>query len=208
MKKTAILLVLMIGMSFAVTAEDFPCISKPSERNECWVKFRDPRDSQVYLAIKQCRVRLLYDKSEQVKDSCSIRVVENSRFKSTDANCDKSKGRYYHGCTYPNDGSEYKIEVETSACPDLGVERGGCNGEWLVSPTYFVKNKEYAELREKIFSGKDVTIQGNVMVMENSLNTAAPCGAYISREDTSSRWGIFYPLMKKIYWRCSYRMSE
>lgn len=44
-----------MGIFFAVSAKDFPCISKLDEQGKCWMLVKDPRDGQEYLSIKACK---------------------------------------------------------------------------------------------------------------------------------------------------------
>ena len=67
-----------MGISFAVSAKDFPCISKPDEQGKCWTLVKDPRDGQEYLSIKAC-------KPISEGGACHIHYVENSRYKSPNA---------------------------------------------------------------------------------------------------------------------------
>ena len=197
MKKIAMLLVLIAGMSFAVTAGDFPCISGTAEHDECCVKFKDPRDGQVYLARKQCR-----DNGE-----CYILLAENSRYKSPNAICDQSKEHYYYGCEYPED------EAPKEACPDLeNMEKKGCSFvEDAFGPIHFVGNKNFAKLRNDVLSGKNFPMGDVVVVKDDSSHTATPCStAHGWRRDLKTgRWGVGGCGISRVnYWRCYYKMSE
>lgn len=201
MKKLITLLSILVGMSFAISAKDFPCISKPTENNECWVKFTDPRDKQEYLAIKHCGV---YNTPPST-DTCIVRLVENSRYKSPNAQCDAQEGLYY-GCVYPtyNEAMQY-------ACFDLGVERG-CSREAGYTPVYEVKNGEYANLRKSAFTGKNDLPQGVVLIKENEISTASPCTLdfWFKFKKEDKNWKIMSSpsVFENIYWRCEYWMSE
>lgn len=204
MKKLITLLSILVGMSFAISAKDFPCISKPTENNECWVKFKDPRDKQEYLAIKRCRT---CDSDSPVCNpiyACTISLVENSRFKSENAKCGK-KDEFFHGCVYATDR-----EAEKFACPKiggLGIAKG-CRTEDGYHMTYEINNDEYAKLRKDVLSGKDIAPYGVVMVMEDGRHTASPCtNDYWYKYD--GKWGIGgHSRFENVYWRCEYWMSE
>ncbi len=88
MKKQILSILFVVGISFAVSAKDFPCISKPDENGKCWALVKDPRDGQKYLSIKAC-------KPLSEGGACHIHYVENSRYKSPNAECGKGKDFYY-----------------------------------------------------------------------------------------------------------------
>lgn len=131
-----------VGISFAVSAKDFPCISKPDEQGKCWTLVKDPRDGQECLAVKICGI---YNPNSP-RDSCTVSSVENSRYKSPNAECGKGKD-FYYGCLYP-------AKEEKLAYPDFGVETS-CKLYFEWRPTYEVTSREYAKIRKKILNKKN-----------------------------------------------------
>ena len=72
--------------------------------------------------------------------------MENSRYKSPNAECGKGKD-FYYGCLYP-------AKEEKLAYPDFGVETS-CKLYFEWRPTYEVTSREYAKIRKKILNKKN-----------------------------------------------------
>lgn len=135
-----------MGISFAVSAKDFPCISKPDEQGKCWTLVKDPRDGQEYLAVKFCGA---YN-PDSPRDTCTVSSVENSRYKSPSAECGRGRD-FYYVCLYPR-------KEDALACPDLG-DGQMCSHYWGVTPTYTVTSEEYAKLRKDVLNKKNREIK-------------------------------------------------
>lgn len=133
-----------MGISFAVSAKDFPCISKPDEQGKCWTLVKDPRDGQEYLSIKAC-------KPISEGGACHIHYVENSRYKSPSAECGRGRN-FYYGCLYPR-------KEEALTCPDLDSARmcsrywGDFTGEEYVKLRKDFLNKKNREVKEERDTG-------------------------------------------------------
>ena len=136
-----------MGIFFAVSAKDFPCISKPDEQGKCWTLVKDPRDGQEYLAVKICGI---YNPNSP-RDSCTVSSVKNSRYKSPNAECGKGKD-FYYGCLYPR-------KEEALTCLDLDSARmcsrywGDFTGEEYVKLRKDVLNKKNREVKEERDTG-------------------------------------------------------
>jgi hypothetical protein len=170
------LILLFPGLSFAVTAEDFPCLFEPDEAGRCWIRIKDPRDGQIYLAAKQCWV----PDSRPIHDSCVIYYVENSRFKAPEAKCNKGKD-FYYGCLYPSD------KAEKIACPNFGVETK--ISTFLEFSAYLVTSEEYAKIRKDVLVKKKNREIRHMFFYRDGDKVALASGIY-AWVSPSGKWGI------------------
>ena len=184
MKKQILSILLSLGISFAVSAKDFPCISKPDEDGKCWALVKDPRDGQKYLSIKAC-------KPLSEGGACHIHYVENSRYKSPNAECGKGKD-FYYGCLYTR-------QEEKFACPDFGVKTD-C---WLYfewRPTYEVTSREYAKLRKKILNKEVPEVKEMFFYRPGDRVAKTPWQrAWVN---VDGKWGETTIVKKKYYYAC------
>ena len=188
------LILLFPGFSFAVTAEDFPCFFSPDEYGECWTQIKDPRDGQVYLAIKHCGV----SNSRSSQDTCVVYYVENSRFKVPSAKCGEGRD-FYYGCLYPEN------ETLNLACPDFGV-RLTMASYFDALPAYYVTSEEYAKIREEILKKKKKTDVRQMFFYRVGDPVAATSG-YYAWVKINGRWGETTIQKKEVYVACEYWMS-
>lgn len=191
MKKQILSILFVVGISFAVSAKDFPCISKPDELGKCWTLVKDPRDGQEYLAVKFCGA---YN-PDSPQDTCTVSSVENSRYKSPNAECGKGKD-FFYGCLYPQ-------KEETLACPDLGDGRM-CSHYWGVTPTYTVTSEEYAKLRKDVLNKKNREIK-EVFFYRKGDKIAATSGSR-AWVNVNGKWGETSIVKKKVYCACMFWM--
>ncbi len=201
-------LLFITGISFAVTAKDFPCISKPEihksengSASKCWTFVADKRDGQKYLAIKRCN---------STESFCHLEYIENSRFKSSNAVCPDSLNIYY-GCVYPTNEEAAKY-----ACPDFGVP-SECHG---LSSEFFgqvMTYDSYVKFRKDISDGKKVNLNAlidftKVIIEEQTaseiIHAANPCGSY-QWIKANGKWGVGgHAKFSNNYWSCSYKIPK
>ncbi len=191
MKKQILLILLAVGISFAVSAKDFPCISKPDALGKCWTLVKDPRDGQEYLAVKFCGA---YN-PDSPRDTCTVSFVENSRYKSPNAECGKGKD-FFYGCLYTR-------QEEKLACPDLGSWQM-CSFYLGVTPTYTVTGEEYAKLRKEILNKKDKEVM-EVFFYRKGDNVAAMSGSR-AWVNVDGKWGETTIVKKNVYCACRFWM--
>lgn len=193
MKYFIYMILFLSGISFAVTAKDFPCFSTPNKFRECWTFVKDPRDSQVYLAVKHCGINW-HDST-----ACVVYYNENSRYKSPNAKCGEGDD-FYYGCVYP------AKEVEKYACPDFNVETH-THYYFDGMPQYSVTAKEYAKLRRKIIQKRNVEIRNMFFYKENDNIAATPGGTVWLKYN--GKWGeTSLPQKKEVYWACAFFMPD
>ncbi len=187
------LIILLSEFSFAVTAEDFPCLFEPNEFGRCWTQVKDPRDGQIYLAIKRCGASNM----DFPGDTCTVYYVENSRFKAPEAKCNKDKD-FYYGCLYPSD------KAEKIACPNFGINLTNSVPVFLSAD--FVTSEEYAKIREDVLVKRKKREVHQMFFYRDGDQFALTAGPYVWVK-INGRWGESTIQKKEVYVACEYWMS-